>query len=109
MILNGDSVKSDIINKINISPQEYQLINIPFGKLNEDHEYYLNIDFQLKKSENGLKKNYTVASSQIPLQVIKSNTIINKSKGKLKIDSSGYHIKVIGKNSVFLLINLMDL
>ena len=56
MILNGDSVKSDTINKINISPQEYQLINIPFGKLNEDHEYYLNIDFQLKKSEKWIKK-----------------------------------------------------
>ena len=56
LILNGDSVKSDTINKINISPQEYQLINIPFGKLNADHEYYLNIDFQLKKSEYGLKK-----------------------------------------------------
>ena len=25
LILNGDSVKSDTINKINISPQEYQL------------------------------------------------------------------------------------
>ncbi len=97
LILNGDSVKSDTINKINISPQEYQLINIPFGKLNADHEYYLNIDFQLKKSEYGLKKNYTIASSQIPLQVLKSNPIINKSKGRLKIDSSGYHIKVIGK------------
>ena len=56
LILNGDSVKSDTINKFNISPQEYKLINIPFGKLNEDDEYYLNIEFQLKKSENGLKK-----------------------------------------------------
>ena len=58
LILNGDSVKSDTINKINISPQEYQLINIPFGKLNEDHEYYLNIDFQLKKSGKWIKKLY---------------------------------------------------
>ena len=97
MILNGDSIRSDTINKLNISPQDYKLINIPFGKLDEDDEYYLNIDFQLKKSENGLKKNYVVASSQIPLQVLKSTPIINKSKGRLNIDSSDYYIKVIGR------------
>ena len=54
LILNGDSIKSDTINKINISPQDYKLINIPFGKLNEDDEYYLKLIFIRKWIEKKL-------------------------------------------------------
>jgi beta-galactosidase len=71
---NGETLQSGVLNDLDLEPQESKKIRLPVEKFHmiAFDEYFLEIEFRLKKQNGLLPKGFLVAWEQLPLLNFKS-------------------------------------
>lgn len=67
LLENGKSIAAGIIAKLDIAPQEKQLLKIDFDRnlVKHGNEYFMNVTFHLKNDEKWAEKDFEVAGEQL--------------------------------------------
>lgn len=102
---NGDTIKSGIINNLDIQPQKSKIFNIPVSeiKLKSDKEYFINFEVTTTTETPLIKKGYSIAKEQFELnpteKPVKTNIEFTSNNISVKDTAGKYNIT--GKNFTF--------
>ena len=84
VLRNGLPVKSGVVHKLNVKPQQRTLIELPINfERDNDSEWLLNVKYVTTSEQNMLPAGHIAAYDQFELQPFKGNTIIKTDKQDL--------------------------
>lgn len=88
VLKNGITVRSGRIENLDIAPQQTKSIYIDYGKISQDAEWILDIEYTLKHADGILPIGHTVAKNQIILQPhnLSEPVIANVAKKNIDVD-----------------------
>jgi len=101
VIRNGETVVKGEIPSIKVEPQKSAQITIDnFPTMDDEGEYFLNVEYLLKKAEPLMKTNQVVAHQQMHLKgnFAEGSPAFASSKNKLKVSKDDNSISIGGKN-----------
>ena len=67
LLKNGDTKAEGDILDVNATPQDMRMVDIPYGEIDDQAEWLLNLSYSLKQQEGLLEKGTVVARQQLPL------------------------------------------
>ena len=67
LLHNGKPVRAGSISDLDVAPGETAQVVVPYGKISEQGEWLLNVDYTLKETDGLLPAGYAVARSQLPI------------------------------------------
>ena len=100
---NGKEVKNGLVNVGTLAPREKRTVKVPYdySKLKADKEYFLKIEFQLKKNTEWASAGYTQAEEQLLVKTCGERPDIHtlvKSEAALKAVKENDLTTITGKN-----------
>jgi len=93
---NGITQQTGIIPDLNLPPQEFTVIEIPFKTFipKPGKEYFLNIYAELNKDNSWARKDYIIAEEQFQLPLFESATVTPQNLPSLKLNESENKISI---------------
>ena len=67
LLKNGDVVRSGEVDDVNVAPHDRRVVSVPYGAIDDASEWFLNVEYYLKKADGLLAKGTVVARQQLPL------------------------------------------
>lgn len=100
VIEDGKPIEKGTLEPLNLPSDEKKDITIPFrGNYDKNHEYFLNIYFDLNKETSWSKKGLMLASEQLPItKRVDVPEILLGKKETLRSDITGNIVTVEGKD-----------
>ena len=105
VIENGNSIKSGVIDNLNIGSQSKGKVAIPYGELPSDGEVFLNVSYSLKNQDGILPAGTELARQQIELN---SSKLPELEINNVQIAGRELPVKINNSNSNFLRITGRD-
>ncbi len=75
LIHDGKTVRTGRISELNVAPGQTTQVNIPYGKITDDGEWFLNIAYTLKENDGLLPAGHTVARDQLAINAPAPKTL----------------------------------
>ncbi len=105
LLENGDTIKSGILNHLNINPRKSQIYKLPIDKtgIKKDKEYFINLEIKTTKPQAIIEKGFIIAKEQFKLypNITPLSIIGNFSNSNIKIKETEDKFIVTGNNFIF--------
>jgi Beta galactosidase small chain. len=86
VVENGKTVRTGIVENLDVKPQETIILNLDLGNLCSSAEAFLNVEYLLKEKEGILNAGTVVARDQLVLNSIKLSAIDIKNDFKINVE-----------------------
>ncbi|MDM5199434.1 glycoside hydrolase family 2 TIM barrel-domain containing protein [Fictibacillus enclensis] len=99
---DGKVVEKGNIGKLSIKPEQTKTVTVPYRRpdLKPGKEYWLNVQFTLKKDTSWARKGYAVATQQfkLPFEAPAAPALNMKKMSDINVKNQSQNVKVTGKD-----------
>ncbi len=99
LLKDGKEIEKGDLQPMNLAPDNEAELKIPFNKnLEQGHEYFVTIKFNLNQDKIWADKGWNMAAEQFALTAKAGLPVVEAKGKKLKLDKTAQQINVIGEN-----------